>query len=127
MSSLFQQFHYTRLRTQAELAVYSLREVARELHEIEIRSVKTRRQGTITTGLGSSVLGTALIGGIVTANPAVTIGMFAGTVLTSLGSLIVFSKKEEKRVRELEEKVAATLNRLEVEQIILMYQILISF
>ena len=94
--------------------MYTLREVARELHEIEIRSVKTRRQGCITTGLGSSVLGTALIGGIVTANPAVTIGMFAGTVLTSVGSLIVFSKKEEKRVRELEDKVAATLTRLEV-------------
>ena len=56
-----------------------------------------------------------MLGGLLTANPVVTIGMFAGTVLTSVGSLIVFTGREKKRIKELEQHVTDMLLGLEEE------------
>ena len=63
----------------------------------------------------SSVLGTALIGGLVTANPMVTVGIFAGTVLTSVGSIIVFTKRDKDRLVELDTQVTGIMLGLEQE------------
>jgi len=109
------QTNFITYRTKVEVAVDSLRDIARELHDLEIKSVKHKKNGYITSTVGSGVLGTALIGGLMTANPVVTIGMFAGTVLTSLGSLIVFTGKEKKRIKELEQQVTDMLLGLEEE------------
>ena len=78
--------------SQVELAIEALKDITNEIHEIEMKNVKHKKNGYITSTVGSSVLGTALIGGLVTANPVVTVGIFAGTVLTSVGSIIVFTK-----------------------------------
>lgn len=77
---------------KVELAIEALRDITKEIHEIEMKNVKHKKNGYITSTVGSSVLGSALIGGLVTANPMVTVGIFAGTVLTSVGSIIVFTK-----------------------------------
>ena len=57
----------------------------------------------------SGVLGTALVGGLVTANPVVTFGLFAGTVLTSVGSLISLTSRQKSRIKELERRQASSL------------------
>ena len=56
-----------------------------------------------------------MIGGIVTANPVVTFGLFAGTVLTSVGSLIALTSRQKNRVRELDKQVTDMLLDLEEE------------
>ena len=43
----------------------------------------------MTSSVGSGVLGSALVAGLVTAGPALTVGLFAGTVLTSVSFLIL--------------------------------------
>ena len=65
--------------------------------------------------LFSSVLGTSLIGGLVTANPLVSVGIFAGTVLTSVGSIIVLTKRDKERLAELDRKVTGIMVGLEQE------------
>ena len=40
--------------------------------------------GHVTSSVGSGVLGSALVAGLVTAGPVLTVGLFAGTVLTSV-------------------------------------------
>ena len=65
--------------------------------------------------LFSSVLGTSLIGGLVTANPLVSIGIFAGTVLTSVGSIIVLTQRDKERLVELNKKVTGIMLGLEQE------------
>lgn len=109
------QTNFITYRTKVEMAVESLRDIAKELHELEIKNVKHKKNGYITSTVGSGVLGTAMLGGLLTANPVVTIGMFAGTVLTSVGSLIVFTGREKKRIKELEQHVTDMLLGLEEE------------
>eukprot|EP00092_Neocalanus_flemingeri_P025581 GFUD01027734.1.p1 GENE.GFUD01027734.1~~GFUD01027734.1.p1 ORF type:complete len:371 (-),score=79.73 GFUD01027734.1:152-1264(-) len=109
------QTSFITYRTKVEMAAESLRDIAKELHEIEIKNVKHKKNGYLTSTVGSGVLGTAMIGGLMTANPVVTIGMFAGTVLTSVGSLIVFTGKEKNRIKELEQRVTDMLLGLEEE------------
>jgi len=109
------QANFISYRTKVEIAVESLRDIARELHELEIKNVKHKKNGYITSTVGSGVLGTALIGGIVTANPVVTFGLFAGTVLTSVGSLIALTSRQKNRVRELDKQVTDMLLDLEEE------------
>ena len=70
---------------------------------------------SVSTPPFSSVLGTALIGGLVTANPMVTVGIFAGTVLTSVGSIIVFTKRDKDRLVELDTQVTGIMLGLEQE------------
>ena len=65
--------------------------------------------------LFSSVLGTSLIGGLVTANPLVSVGIFAGTVLTSVGSIIVLTKRDKERLAELDRAVTGIMVGLEQE------------
>ena len=65
--------------------------------------------------LFSSVLGTSLIGGLVTANPLVSLGIFAGTVLTSVGSIIVLTKRDKDRLAELDRAVTGIMLGLEQE------------
>jgi len=109
------QAHFVTYRTKVEMAVDSLKEIAKELHELEIKNVKHKKNGYIASTVGSGVLGTALIGGLVTANPAVTIGMFAGTVLTSVGSLITLTSRQKGKMKELDQKVTEMLLGLEEE------------
>jgi len=113
----FQQLQdcFVSYRTKVEVAVESLRDIAKELHEIEIKCVRQKRHGYVTSGVGSGVLGSSLVAGLVTANPVVGVGMFAGTVLTSVGSLIVLTGREKSRRRQLEEKVTSLLLELEEE------------
>ena len=61
------------------------------------------------------MLGTALIGGLLTANPVVSVGIFAGTVLTSVGSIIVFTKRDKDRLAELDTQVTGIMLGLEQE------------
>lgn len=61
------------------------------------------------------MLGTSLIGGLVTANPLVSVGIFAGTVLTSVGSIIVLTKRDKERLGELDRKVTGIMLGLEQE------------
>jgi len=109
------QTNFITYRTKVEMAVESIRDIARELHELEIKNVKHKKNGYITSTVGSGVLGTALIGGLMTANPLVTIGMFAGTVLTSVGSLIALTSQQKSRIRELDQQVTDMLLGLEEE------------
>ena len=69
----------------------------------------------LTVFLFSSVLGTSLIGGLVTANPLVSLGIFAGTVLTSVGSIIVLTKRDKDRLAELDRAVTGIMLGLEQE------------
>lgn len=109
------QTNFITYRTKVEMAVESLRDIAKELHELEIKNVKHKKNGYITSTVGSGVLGTALIGGLMTANPVVTIGMFAGTVLTSVGSLIALTSRQKSRIKELDQRVTDMLLGLEEE------------
>ena len=65
--------------------------------------------------LFSSVLGSSLIGGLLTANPLVSVGIFAGTVLTSVGSIIVLTKRDKDRLAELDRAVTGIMVGLEGE------------
>jgi len=109
------QHHFIQLRSKVEIAVDALKDIARELHQLEVGAVKKRQTGHVTSSVGSGVLGSALVAGLVTAGPALTVGLFAGTVLTSVGGLIVFSGRKGARERELEVQVTAILLSLERE------------
>ena len=78
----------------------ALKDIARELHQLEVGAVKKRQvdfpsnlanlncfflqTGHVTSSVGSGVLGSALVASLVTAGPTLTVGLFAGTVLTSV-------------------------------------------
>ena len=109
------QISFITYKNKVELAVESLQDIARELHEIELKNVKHKQTGYITSTVGSSVLGTALVGGLVTANPLVTVGVFAGTVLTSLGTMIKLTSRDKDRLTELDNKVTRIMLGLEEE------------
>jgi len=109
------QHHFISYRSKVEIAVDALKDIARELHQLEVGAVKKRQTGHVTSSVGSGVLGSALVAGLVTAGPALTVGLFAGTVLTSVGGLIVFSGRKGARERELEVQVTAILLSLERE------------
>ena len=98
-----------------ELAVESLQDIAKEIHEIEMKNVKHKQNGYITSTVGSSVLGGSLIGGLLTANPLVTVGIFAGTVLTSVGTVIKLTTRDKDRLKELDDKVTGIMLGLEEE------------
>ena len=93
-----------------EVAVEALRDIARELHQLDIKSVKQKKTGYLTSTVGSGVLGGALVGGLLTAGPVVSLGLFAGTVLTSLGQLIALTGREGRRGEELELQVRGSLS-----------------
>jgi len=109
------QHHFISYRSKVEIAVDALKDIARELHQLEVGAVKKRQTGHVTSSVGSGVLGSALVAGLVTAGPVLTVGLFAGTVLTSVGGLIVFSGRKGARERELEVQVTAILLSLEKE------------
>jgi len=109
------QHHFISYRSKVEIAVDALKDIARELHQLEVGAVKKRQTGHVTSSVGSGVLGSALVAGLVTAGPVLTVGLFAGTVLTSVGGLIVFSGRKGARERELEVQVTAILLSLERE------------
>lgn len=109
------QHHFVSYRSKVEVAVEALWDIARELHELQVAALKQARTGHLTSSLGSGLLGGALLGGLLTAGPLVTVGLFTGTVLTSLGSLITFTGKEGKRARQLELQVTSILSSLERE------------
>jgi len=109
------QSYFISYKNRVELAVEALKDITQEIHEIEMKNVKHKKNGYITSTVGSSVLGTALIGGLVTANPVVTVGIFAGTVLTSVGSIIVFTKRDKDRLAELDKQVTGIMLGLEQE------------
>ena len=98
-----------------ELAVESLQDIAKEIHDIEMKNVQHKKNGYITSTVGSSVLGGSLVGGLVTANPLVTLGIFAGTVLTSVGTVIKLTTRDKDRLRELDNKVTGIMLGLEEE------------
>ena len=50
-----------------------------------VKSTSQFQTGHLTSSVGSGVLGSTLVAGLVTAGPALTVGLFAGTVLTSVG------------------------------------------
>jgi len=102
-------------KNRVELAIEALKDITKEIHEIQLKNVKHKKNGYLTSTVGSSVLGTALIGGLVTANPMVTVGIFAGTVLTSVGSIIVFTKRDKDRLVELDTQVTGIMLGLEQE------------
>merc|ERR1719192_1699175 len=102
-------------KNKVEIAVEALRDIAKEIHEIEVKNVNHKKNGYITSTVGSSVLGTSLIGGLVTANPLVSVGIFAGTVLTSVGSIIVLTKRDKERLGELDTQVTGIMLGLEQE------------
>lgn len=102
-------------KNKVEIAVEALRDIAGEIHEIEVKNVNHKKNGYITSTVGSSVLGTSLIGGLLTANPLVSVGIFAGTVLTSLGSIIVLTKRDKDRLAELDREVTRIMVGLEGE------------
>jgi len=109
------QEEFVTYRTKVEIAVTTLREVARRLHDLEIKKVKHKQDGYITATFGSGVAGTALVGGILTTGPLVTAGLFVGTVLSSAGALIVWNAGEKKEVSDCQEKVNNILQDLEAE------------
>jgi len=109
------QHHFISYRSKVEVAVDALKDIARELHQLEVGAVKKRKTGHLTSSVGSGVLGSTLVAGLVTAGPALTVGLFAGTVLTSVGGLIVFSGRRGAREKELEVQVTAILLSLERE------------
>lgn len=116
----FAEFHllqeeFITYRTKVELAVTTLREVAKQLHALEIKKVKHKKDGYITATFGSGLAGTALVGGILTTGPFVTAGLFVGTVLSSAGALIVWNAGEKKEVAGCQEKVNNILQDLEAE------------
>lgn len=102
-------------KNRVEVAIEVLKDITNEIHEIQMKNVKHKKNGYITSTVGSSVLGTALIGGLVTANPLVTVGIFTGTVLTSVGSIIVFTKRDKNRLEELDTQVTGIMLGLEQE------------
>ena len=108
----------------------ALKDITKEIHEIQLKNIKHKKNGYLTSTVGrylnqeqkyiickyfSSVLGTALIGGLLTANPVVSVGIFAGTVLTSVGSIIVFTKRDKDRLAELDTQVTGIMLGLEQE------------
>jgi len=95
--------------------VDALKDIARELHMLDMAGARRRQAGHFTSGVGSGVLGGALVAGVVTTGPLLTLGLFAGTVLSSVGGLITFTGREGKRVRELEVQVTAVLLAVERE------------
>ena len=115
------------------MAVEALKDITKEIHEIQLKNIKHKKNGYLTSTVGryflffnqeqkyiiykyfSSVLGTALIGGLLTANPVVSVGIFAGTVLTSVGSIIVFTKRDKDRLAELDTQVTGIMLGLEQE------------
>lgn len=109
------QHHFISYRSKVEVAVDALKDIARELHQLQVGAVKKRQTGHVTSSVGSGLLGSSLLAGLVTAGPALTLGLFAGTVLTSVGGLIVFSGRKGSRERELEVQVTAILLSLEKE------------
>lgn len=109
------QHHFVSYRSKVEVAVEALWDIARELNDLQLAALKQARTGHLTSTLGSGLLGGALLGGLLTAGPLVTVGLFTGTVLTSLGSLITFTGKEGKRARQLELQVTSILSSLERE------------
>ena len=96
----FGQSLKVKLNLKVEIAVDALKDIARELHQLEVGAVKKRQvhifssqtfftagflqTGHVTSSVGSGVLGSALVAGLVTAGPVLTVGLFAGTVLTSV-------------------------------------------
>ena len=80
-----------------------------------MRSVQQKRNGYITSTVGSSVLGTSLLGGVLTGNPLVTLGIIAGTVITSVGTIIKLTATESHRLAELNRKVTGIMLGLEQE------------
>ena len=61
--------------------------IRNEIHEKYslLKSTSKFQTGHLTSSVGSGVLGSTLVAGLVTAGPALTVGLFAGTVLTSVG------------------------------------------
>ena len=98
-----------------EVAVDALQDIAKEIHDIELKGVKQKKNGYITSTVGSSVLGTSLVGGLLTANPLVTVGIFTGTVLTSVGTIIKLTAGDKHRLYELNQKVTGIMLGLEQE------------
>jgi len=109
------QYHFITYRSKVEVAVDALKDIARELHMLDMAGARRRQAGHFTSGVGSGVLGGALVAGVITTGPLLTLGLFAGTVLSSVGGLITFTGREGKRVRELEVQVTAVLLAVERE------------
>ena len=64
--------------------------------------------GHLTSSVGSGVLGSTLVAGLVTAGPALTVGLFAGTVLPSVAGIYFISdyllQKMENRRKKLQSR-----------------------
>jgi hypothetical protein len=109
------QHHFVGYRSKLEVATEALRDIAQELHGLEVRAAERHRAGHFATSLGSGVVGGALVGGLVTANPLVSAGLLVGTVLTTAGGVIVMADRQKKRSAELQLQVTAILASLERE------------